>query len=129
MVHSKFSPWSVYKIHCSHIDPPKPKLCVCFTDSSNPLFFFINTELRSFIPKDDQPGILKSDHSFLDHDSYLNLGSAQIIQDINELRKAAFEGVISVDMRNTVEGILRRVVYTLSNAHHNAALESLDNLK
>ncbi len=116
-----FEPWSVYAVHCSNIDPPKTKYCVCFSANPTPLFFFINT-FPNFSGIGQIP-IRKGEHTLIMHDSFLDLSGARRVEP-EDLTNAVDHGRLPQRVLDDVETSLQLGIDTLSERHRRMALDT-----
>lgn len=116
-----FQPWHVYVVDVSTIEPPKPKLCLCFHGGPPPLFFFINT--HPWLPASDQFRISPAEHPALTHDSFIDLSAAREFSPL-DLQTCQPRGPLAPDTLGRIDSALR-LVQALPERHRRLALGNL----
>lgn len=93
--------WSVYYFFCTHTTPQKNKFIVITFYDVKPMGFLINSEIHPFIANKYhlrvcQVPLAQENHSFLNHDSYLD---CQEVFPLTGLDQLDYRGEIHLDVR------------------------------
>lgn len=122
----------VYRLYCQTTNPPKNKYLVLAANRSYPVFLFINSNISDFINNKNlahtQIQILREDHSFLHHDSWVctHLPCGEFATDYFQSHNVQPVGAVS----NALLGQLRQAVSTSRTIRRNTIawiLEDIDN--
>ena len=80
-VRSSLVPGRILHLHCTFTAPPKNKFVVVVAVQPDPVLFVTNSQISTWLNarpdlRDRQVRILHGDHSYLNHDSFLNCTEA-----------------------------------------------------
>jgi hypothetical protein len=129
------TPGNVIFLLCDFTTPVKSKYLLLVSINSGLLFFVINSEINDFKRSSDdllesQVEIKKSDHPFLDHDSWIDchkvirdFDAVEVIRQIN-LKIGRLSGALSNSIRKKVRTVVNDS-RTLEKRFKNAVLEEL----
>lgn len=115
LVDANFRAGAVLYMHCEFTTPPKNKYLVVACCEPELLVLVINSEIHPFIAKreelvDCQVDVPQADHTFLQHDSYINCIETQTAFNMTYVRDAITADYVNVYKGRIADYVIRNVI-------------------